>query len=250
MRYFIHLSYDGTNYAGWQSQPNAIGVQSVIEDRLNTILNRQIKLTGCGRTDAGVHASDFYAHFDCEKILPENLVFRLNNFLPSDISIYSFTSVKDDAHVRFDAIQRSYIYHIHFIKDPFKKLYSFYYQKARHIGVEVLNEFTQRLLDYSDFKPFSKLHTDVKTFRCNLNTCHWTSTKNGMELHVTSDRFLRGMIRLITGASLYYAEGKITIDELDQAMQSQQRLQKNWSVPACGLFLSEIVYPESIVLNP
>ncbi len=249
MRYFMRLSYDGTQYAGWQSQPNATGVQTVIEDKLGTILNQDIKITGCGRTDAGVHASEFYAHFDYEGEITGNLVFRLNNFLPSDISIYSIESVTNTAHSRFDAIQRSYIYRIHYLKDPFKKLYSFYYRKAGNIDVEVLNHFTHHLTDYSDFKPFSKLHTDVKTFRCNLSTCHWISTKNGMELHVTADRFLRGMIRLITGASLYYAEGKITMEELDQALQTQQRLQKNWSVPACGLFLSRIKYPEGLVNN-
>ena len=235
--------YDGTDYAGWQKQPNALSVQEVIEDRMSQMLQTPIDIVGCGRTDAGVHALDYYAHTEVPGVLGERFLFRLNNFLPSDIAIKEIHRVHEDAHARFDAIQRSYTYRIHTSKNPFREGYSFYYQRAARFSVDQLNEFSQKLTKLTDFSPFAKFHSDVHNHRCKLAICEWKSTSEGLRLDVTSDRFLRGMVRLITGACLRYAEGKITLDDLDIAIESGEHIKGTWSVPAHGLYLSEIRYP-------
>ncbi|GAA5220811.1 tRNA pseudouridine(38-40) synthase TruA [Membranihabitans marinus] len=243
MRYFIHLTYKGSHYSGWQSQPNAQGVQGVIEDRLSRILRSNIAIVGCGRTDTGVHASDYYAHFDTDAVVNDELVFRLNNFLPQDIAVYDIIPVEDHHHARFNALRRSYIYNLHFQKNPFLQDRSFYYYKAKHFDVHRLNEMSELLLSYGDFYPFCKLHSDVNNYRCQLSRCHWKAIEGGYEMHISADRFLRGMVRLIVGASLLYAEGKIQLSGVKTAMDEQSRLEKNWSVPPQGLFLSKIEYP-------
>lgn len=243
MRYFIRLMYDGTAYAGWQKQPNALSVQEVIEDRMSNMLQSPIEIVGCGRTDAGVHALDYYAHTEVPEVLGERFLFRLNNFLPADIAIKEIHRVHDDAHARFDAIQRSYVYRIHTIKNPFLDGHSFYFQRAAQFTVGQLNEFSQRLIRLKEFSPFAKLHSDVKNHRCKLTQCEWISTSDGFELHISSDRFLRGMVRLITGACLRYAEGKLTLEDLDEAVAAGEHIKGAWSVPAHGLYLAEIQYP-------
>lgn len=244
MRYFLQLSYRGTAYAGWQSQPNAVTVQSILEDRLQRMMQHSIELVGCGRTDAGVHASDFYAHFDYPHSFDaEDIRYRLNNFLPNDIAVHHFHPVSADAHARFDATQRSYTYYLHFEKNPFHYEQSFYYQKAKKLNIDDLNRFGQMLLSYESFFPFCKLHSDVKTHRCQLTKCYWTANPTGLVFHISADRFLRGMVRLIVGASLLYAEGKFPLSTFEDALLHQARLPQSWSVPAQGLFLSQIQYP-------
>lgn len=235
--------YDGSQYAGWQRQPNALSVQEVIEDRMSQMLQVPMDIVGCGRTDAGVHALEYYAHTETHHNLDEAFLYKLNNFLPSDIAIKDIFKVHEDAHARFDAVLRSYIYRIHSTKNPFLDKYSFYYQRARLFDVDVLNEFSERIKKLTDFGPFAKYHSDVKNHNCKLSVCEWKPTDAGLELHVSADRFLRGMVRLITGACLRFAEGKINIDDIEKAVEAGEHIKGAWSVPACGLFLSDIRYP-------
>lgn len=243
MRYFLRLMYDGGAYAGWQNQPNALSVQEVLEDRMSQMLQVPVDIVGCGRTDAGVHARDFYAHTELPEKPDDGFLFRLNNFLPADIAVKEIILMHEDAHARFDAIQRSYVYHVHTRKDPFREGYSFYYQRASGFTVNQLNEFSQMIPTFTSFNPFAKYHSDVRNYRCRVSVCEWKANANGLELHISSDRFLRGMVRLITGACLRYAEGKITLEDLFQAMKTGEHIKGIWSVPAHGLYLSEIRYP-------
>src|SRR5680860_572461 len=156
MKYFLQLMYDGTAYSGWQKQPNATGIQEVIEDRMSRILQTHIDIVGCGRTDAGVHAMDFYAHTEAQKDLDDTFLLRINNFLPADIAISKICPVHEDAHARFDASERSYIYNIHFKKNPFREKYSFYYRKASEFTIDTMNEYSKRLITYNVFRYFAK----------------------------------------------------------------------------------------------
>jgi len=243
-RYFIRLSYSGTAYNGWQNQPHSgtITIQSVIENALCTYLRQKIDLTGCGRTDTGVHAKDYYAHFDIDTLHNiQTLVFRLNKLLPNDIAIHDIVQVATDAHARFDAISRSYEYHLHTEKSPFDVL-SFYYTYEKP-NIDVLNNVAQIMLDYNDFTTFCKFHTDVKTMQCRITESRWEQNGSNYIYKVTSDRFLRGMIRLIVGACLQVSRGKLSIDDVKMAMSDKRRTGNDWSVPATGLFLCDIKYP-------
>lgn len=243
-RFFIRLSYCGTAYNGWQNQPHAgtITIQSVIESALNTFLRQKIDITGCGRTDKGVHAKDYYAHFDIESLdeLP-TLIFRLNKLLPQDIAIHEIIKVSEDAHARFDAISRSYEYHLHIEKSPFD-IHSFYYTYDTP-KIEILNEVANLMLDHVDFTTFCKFHTDVKTMNCRITESRWEQNGNHYIYRVTADRFLRGMIRLIVGACLQVSRGKLSIEEVKIALSEKRRTGHDWSVPASGLFLCDIRYP-------
>lgn len=243
MRYFIELRYDGSAYSGWQRQPDAASVQEIVEDRLSNILGYPAEITGCGRTDKGVHARQYFAHLDMEKEPDENFLFRINNYLPPAVAIRRIIPVPEDAHARFDAIQRTYHYHVHFRKNPFLDRYSFYYQKSKNFSLTTLNTFSQTLPAFSDFKPFAKFHSDVHHHRCHVSSCEWTSSEDGYQLAITSDRFLRGMVRLIAGASLRFAEGKISIEDLEDAMTAGEQIKAAWAVPAHGLSLIKIDYP-------
>lgn len=243
MKYFLELMYEGTAYAGWQKQPNATGIQAVLEDRIGRILGEEIPVTGCGRTDKGVHARQYFIHLETRHHLDEAFLFRINNFLPADISVLRVIPVAEDAHARFDASERKYTYHVLYQKDPFQRLYSFYYQKAADYSTDKMNRFCEKLMQYNDFQSFSKFHSDVHHFRCNLMECRWQTVNTGMTLHITSDRFLRGMVRLIVGACLRYAEGKIKLKDLEQAMATGEQIKASWSVPGQGLFLDSIKYP-------
>lgn len=243
MKYFLQLMYDGNAYSGWQKQTNATGIQEIIEDRMSRILRTDVAIMGCGRTDAGVHASDYFAHTVINADLDDEFLFRINNFLPDDIAVTKIWPVHDDAHARFDAIGRSYIYHIHSRKNPFREKYSFYYRRTSEFSIDTLNEFSQRLTTFEDFRTFAKLHSEVHHHRCQLSRCEWKLSGEGLELHISSNRFLRGMVRLIAGACLRYAEGKITMTDLENAMARGEQIKNLWSVPAHGLFLSEVRYP-------
>lgn len=242
-RYFIRLSYCGTAYNGWQNQPHegTITIQSVIENALYTFLRQKIEITGCGRTDKGVHARDYYAHFDSD-ILEEipTLIFRLNKLLPPDITIHDIFQVANDAHARFDAISRSYEYHLHTEKSPFA-IHSFYYTYDTP-KIEILNTVAELILQYDDFSTFCKFHTDTKTMICHITESQWEQFGNHYIYRIKADRFLRGMIRLIVGTCLQVARGKISIEEVKIAMTEKRRTGQDWSVPASGLFLSDIRY--------
>lgn len=244
MRYFTELAYNGTLYHGWQKQPNALSVQEKVEEAFSTILNTAIEVVGCGRTDAGVHASQYFLHFDFDREIPERFVGRVNLFLPKDIAIRKIFPVKEDAHARFDAIQRSYEYHIVFEKSPFETEITWQYYLAQKLDLGRLNEVASLLLKYQEFFPFCKTHHDAQTLECQLTRCEWVLDESNKRLvfHITSNRFLRGMVRLIVGACINVAAGKLAIEKVKAALDQQTLLEKSWSVPPEGLFLSEVKY--------
>lgn len=245
MRYFAELAYNGKPYHGWQSQPKQISVQSTVEDALSTILNQPIEVVGCGRTDAGVHALQYFLHFDYAKELPSSFLARINKYLPKDIAIYRFIPVAEDAHARFDASHRAYEYHIDFRKNPFGIGTRYYYPYPSLPDIDRMQAAARLLLQYNEFFPFCKSNTDVKTMRCDLRRAEWEgSPEHGkMCFHIASDRFLRGMVRLIVGACLNTGMGKLDLDTLKKTMDTQKRLDRSWSVPPDGLYLTDIRYP-------
>ncbi len=244
LRYFIELSYNGKAYHGWQIQPNAISVQQVIEEALSKILQSNISIMGAGRTDAGVHASQMYAHFDYDKTIDNNLVFKLNSFLPNDIAIHDVFQVKDETHARFDALSRTYIYKISQQKNVFN--FDYAYTLNNNLDVDAMNEACNILLKYKDFQCFSKVHTDVKTYYCNIMFAEWTI--NGHELFFTikADRFLRNMVRAIVGTMINIGLGKMNVENLHDVIKSKDRGKAGFSVPAHGLYLTKIEYPNTI----
>jgi len=244
MRYFAELAYKGTQYAGWQNQPNATSVQQVIENALSTILRSPIAVVGCGRTDAGVHASQFFLHFDFEGNFPKEFIKRLNKFLPKDIVFRRIFEVKNDAHARFDATKRSYVYLLDLERSPFHIETAWYYFNAKKLNVDTMNEVARLLLNYKDFTPFCKSNSDAKTMLCNLHHAEWiyNESQNQLEFYISANRFLRGMVRLIVGACVYAGEGRITVDSIQHSLENQLPLTKSYSVPAHGLYLCEVVY--------
>lgn len=243
-RYFIRLSYCGTSYNGWQNQPHegTVTIQSTIEIALGKLLGAKTDITGCGRTDTGVHARDYMAHFDTDQTIEaETVIYRLNKMLPQDISIHEVKRVADSAHARFDALSRSYEYHLHTAKSPFA-VHSFYYTYDKP-DIEVLNEAAAIIMEYRDFSTFCKLHTDAKTMICHVTESYWIKNDDQYIYRISADRFLRGMIRLIVGMCLNVARGKIRIEDVHQALKNKQRTGHDWSVPANGLILCDIRYP-------
>jgi len=246
-RYFIRLSYKGTNYHGWQIQPNAITVQEVLNKALSTILNCEINVVGCGRTDTGVHASDFYAHFDVDEQVTfdcDKLSFRLNRFLPHDIAIKQTFRVREEAHTRFDATARTYHYFITKEKNPFRL--ESHWKVAYELDVQKMNEAAKILFEFEDFTSFSKLHTDVKTNNCKIYQAEWKDNGDELVFTVKADRFLRNMVRAIVGTLVEVGRGKMNLDDFRQVIESKNRSNAGSSVPGHGLFLAEIDYPESI----
>lgn len=248
MRYFIELSYNGKNYHGWQMQPNASSVQETVNKSLSTLLRKEINIVGAGRTDAGVHASQLFAHFDVDNPLDgEELRNRLNSFLPEDIAVTSIFLVNDDAHARFDAASRSYEYKIWLGRNPFLvdttwQLYS------QDLDVEKMNEAAKELLKYTDFKCFSKSKTDVKTYNCDVTNAIWRKDGNSLTFYITADRFLRNMVRAIVGTLVEVGQGKKTKEDFIKIIESKDRTKAGFSVPAQGLFLTKVVYPKDIFI--
>lgn len=244
MRYFLQLAYDGTNYHGWQIQPNAICVQEVLDKALSTLCGEAIYTLGCGRTDTGVHAKDFYAHFDTSKELDDRLIINLNGILPDDIAAKRFIKLDDQAHARFDATQRSYEYHMHFHKDPFKNGYSYYFPSQRKPDVHLMNEAAKYLLEVNDFACFSKAHAGAKTTICKVTRAEWQIIDdNTIVFHISADRFLRNMVRAIVGTLIDVGNGKLTSEDLKKIIESKNRSMAGTSVPGNGLYLCEIKYP-------
>jgi len=243
MRYMARLAYNGTHYFGWQRQPHQISVQQVIEEKLSMLLRAPIEVVGCGRTDTGVHALDYVLHFDCPEAPGEDLLYRLNKILPADIVFYRIALVGDEAHARFDATSRSYEYQISRVKNPFNMDTIWHYPYFAQTDWDLVKEAAALLLDYKSFLPFCKSNTDTRTMICDLRRSEWRENEQGYTYHIESDRFLRGMIRLIVGMCLSVGRGKMTINEVRTAMDQQERLAMAHSVPACGLFLKDIHYP-------
>lgn len=225
-------------------QPNALSVQEVLTKCLNTLTQDDFEIVGAGRTDAGVHAKQMYAHFDYNnKVLIDNddFVKRLNAFLPEEITTYRIFSVHEDAHARFDATARSYEYHIHTFKNSFLKNLSWYHHKP--LNVEAMNEAAKILLEYTDFECFSKTHTDVFTYNCNVSKAYWSVSNHQLIFHITANRFLRNMVRAIVGTLINIGLEKIPPKEMHQIIQSKNRGKAGFSVPAHGLYLTEVSYP-------
>lgn len=248
MRFFLEFSYAGTHYHGWQRQPNALSVQQVLEEALSTRLKEETPLVAAGRTDTGVHARQMYAHFDANKQAPleQNLVYQLNQFLPKDIVIHSLQAVKVDAHARFDAISRTYEYHLSKGKTAFEN--DFHYQMNLPLDLALMNRAAQILLEYEDFECFSKSKTDVKTFFCKISYAQWSNSEKGYTFTITANRFLRNMVRAIVGTLLEIGLKKRALEDLHQIIASKKRAEAGYSVPAKGLFLTKIEYPNQIFL--
>lgn len=246
LRYFIELSYNGKAYHGWQIQPNAISVQKVLVDALSMLLQTNISVMGAGRTDAGVHASQMFAHFDYDKIIEPNMVFKLNSFLPNDIAIHNIFQVKDKAHARFDALSRTYVYKVSEQKNVFN--FDSAYTLINHLDVVAMNEACNILLQYKDFQCFSKVHTDVKTYHCNVMFAEWNSNGHELCFTIKADRFLRNMVRAIVGTMLNIGLEKMSVEDLHDVIKSKDRGEAGFSVPAHGLYLTKIEYPNTIYI--
>ncbi|MBP2284665.1 tRNA pseudouridine38-40 synthase [Flavobacterium sp. CG_23.5] len=251
MRYFIKLAYNGTHYHGWQYQPNASSVQETMNKAVSTLLNSEINLMGAGRTDTGVHAKEMYAHFDFETPFDiPNLVHKLNSYLPKDIAVYDIIPVHDEAHTRFDAVKRTYEYHINTFKDPFLQEQSWYFHQP--LDVDLMNEAAELLFNYTDFQCFSKVNTDVNTFDCTIFEANWTrgtaeqgvdKQENGKLIFtISANRFLRNMVRAIVGTLINIGLHKITLADFNAIIKSKNRDKAGFSVPAHGLYLTEIEY--------
>mgnify|MGYP000256469437 FL=1 len=241
MRYFIELSYNGKNYHGWQIQPDAISIQEKINNALSTVYQKDIQIVGAGRTDTGVHASQMFAHFDIDKLIDDNLVFKLNSILPNDVFIKAIFLVDDEKHARFDALSRSYEYKIWLGRNPF--LLDFSWQiHSQKPNVTLMNEAAKLLLDYEDFESFSKVKTNVHTFNCNVTEAFWVQKDNQLTFHISANRFLRNMVRAIVGTLLDVGLDKISISDFKNIIESKNRSNAGLSVPAKGLFLTQIKY--------
>ncbi len=248
MRYFLEFSYAGTNYHGWQIQPNAISIQEVMENALSTLLKSPTTLLAAGRTDTGVHARQMFAHFDSNFNVEfqQKLVYQLNQFLPSDIVIHSLRQVKLDAHARFDALLRTYEYHISIKKVAFEN--DLHYQVNQTLDFDLMNAAAQILLEYQDFESFSKSKTDVKTFLCDISYAKWTNSEKGYIFTITANRFLRNMVRSIVGTLIEIGLKKKKLEKFHQIISVKKRSAAGFSVPAKGLFLTKIKYPDNIYI--
>ncbi len=244
MRYFVELAYNGRNYSGWQRQPHNMTVQQMIEESMSTILNTEIAVTGCGRTDTGVHASQYFFHFDFDGTFPKAFINRLNKFLPKDIVFYDIIEVETEAHARFNAYSRSYEYVIDLRKNPFSPHTSYHYPYPDLPDFDLMQEAARLLLEYREFATFCKTNHDAKTMICELSRSEWVKVGEYQWIyHVTSNRFLRGMIRLIVGMCLNVGRKKIQLETVRKALDEQVQLDKSWSAPADGLYLKDIRYP-------
>ena len=245
MRYFLTLSYRGTHYAGWQVQPNATSVQATLEAALSTILREKISITGCGRTDAGVHARYYVAHFDCESTLPSSFLNGLNSLLPLDIAVYDCKPVSTEAHARFDAYERSYQYFVSLRKDPFSIETAWHYPLYTKLDFEKMQAVAALLPLYQAFFPFCKSDSGLEHYACDLKTAFWEQRPENQQwvFHITANRFLRGMVRLIVGASIQAGRGQLSVEDIQTALDKQTPLTKSLSVPPQGLFLTDVKYP-------
>lgn len=247
-RYFLYLMYRGTSYFGWQVQPGKPSIQAELERVLSVLLQKEVGVTGAGRTDTGVHAEMMVAHLDID-VSPAKctqLIYKLNRILPADISVQYLKEVKSSSHARFDAISRSYQYRIATKKNPFLTgLRTFIYEQT---DLDAMNKSCSYMLDYKDFTSFSKLHTDVKTNNCDIMHAHWYADDYGLIFEIKANRFLRNMVRAIVGTQLDIGRGKIKPEEIKTIIEKKDRSAAGKSVKPDGLFLTGIEYPEDIFI--
>jgi tRNA pseudouridine38-40 synthase len=247
MRYFIELSYKGTDFIGWQRQAKGRSVQQTLEEAMATILRQPIEIVGSSRTDAGVHAEQQFAHFDCEVPItdPDKLVYRLNSILPFDLAVRSIFPVESEVHSRFAATHRRYEYRIIRHKNPF--LTNLAYLFRPDLDLEAMNAAADLLLQYDDFESFSKVHTDVKTFFCTITIAQWQQEGGTLVFRIQANRFLRGMVRALVGTLLDVGTGKQTVADFERIILAKNRKYAGAQAPAHGLFLVEVGYPAEIV---
>jgi tRNA pseudouridine38-40 synthase len=247
-RYFLRLSFNGESFHGWQCQDNASSIQSTLQNALSVVLRKPIEITGAGRTDAGVHAREFYAHFDHSFLTlqeRDELIYHLNGFLPDSIAIQEIIPVSGDAHARFRAVSRTYQYYITRKKDPFQKAYSWYYPGK--LDLVIMNRGAEIITNNLDFTSFAKLPMETKTNICHVQVARWEEHGDLLIFTIIADRFVRNMVRAVVGTLVELGRGKINLDDLDRIILSKDRSAAGYSVPANGLFLTEIKYPKEIV---
>ncbi len=241
-RYFIELSYDGTGFGGFQIQSNTVTIQGALEDALAIIYRQPIELTGASRTDAGVHALQNFFHFDTDVLIEPKHLYNLNSILPNSVVVHAIYKVPNDAHARFDAVQRTYIYRIHKVKSPFLEGRSWLYPYPT--STKVLQEAAAALLLYTDFESFSKKSTSVNTFECHVSNAFWVEEEQNLSFHIDANRFLRGMIRGLVGTMLQVGRGQLTMEQWHEIIRSKDAQRVDFSTPAHGLYLSGIKYPD------
>ncbi|MAW09284.1 MAG: tRNA pseudouridine(38-40) synthase TruA [Flavobacteriaceae bacterium] len=248
MRYFLVISYCGTKYHGWQRQPKSLSIQETLEDAISIILKQKTLLVSAGRTDAGVHAINMYAHFDANISgeIESKLVSLLNSFLDHTITIKKIIKVVENAHARFDAISRTYEYKISFCKDPFK--HERYFELRNKINFKKIKTASKSLLLHNDFKSFSKTRTDVKNYLCDISKVDWKIKNDQAVFTITANRFLRNMVRAIVGTLIEVGKNKISVDEFNNIIIQRDRAKAGFSVPACGLYLLNVEYSKQIFL--
>ena len=242
MRLFITLSFDGTNYHGWQIQPNSDSVQQRLQEALSTLLRQPVEVVGAGRTDTGVHARMMVAHFDWEELIDgKQLAYKRNKFLPQDIAVQEVRLVDEEKHARFSATSRTYHYFIHMRKDPFQQAYS--WQVPFKLDFEKMNEAAKVLLEYKDFTSFSKVNTDTKTNLCDVKEAFWEEiAPDRWRFTITANRFLRNMVRAIVGTLVEVGRGRLRLEDVRRIIEAKDRCSAGESVPAKGLFLVDIKY--------
>ena len=248
LRYFFEIAYNGQNYNGWQSQHNAIGVQSIVEDALTKLFKREVSITGSGRTDTGVHCLQQFFHADIEKTFNSaELLQRLNSFLPRDIAIRDIRKVRADASARYDAIERTYRYEIVRTKNPFTDGLAWYF--FRPVDLKTMNKAAALLVGEHDFECFSKVKTDVNHFLCDVEKAGWKGTGDRITFSITANRFLRGMVRAVVGTLLDVGTGKISVQDFQSIIKSRDRRKAGQNVPAHGLYLTKVKYQPGIFLK-
>lgn len=244
-RCFFEIAYDGTNYHGWQIQPNAVSVQEVVEEALSTILREKTQIVASGRTDTGVHCEQQFFHADIpDSQNPAQLKTRLNSFLPADISIQTVRDVAPEAHARFDATRRAYRYQISTTKNPFRQGY--YYFHLKPLNVQTMNAAAALLLGDQDFQAFSKVKTEVNHYHCEVFHAEWIESGSELTFQIEANRFLRGMVRAIVGTLLNVGKGKSSIEDVKAIIQSKDRRKAGAAAPPQGLFLTKVQYPDTI----
>ncbi len=241
-RYFLELAYNGTAYRGWQTQLTAPSVQSELERAMRSILHRdRIALVGCGRTDTGVHAARYYAHFDEERELDQRFVHGLNSLLPGDIAVYRIIPVDDDAHARFSATERGYVYRININKDPF--LIGRSHQLRPALDIDRMNKACEVLMETKDFASFCRTGSDNRTTICDVREAMWQLQPNGYRFSIKADRFLRNMVRAIVGTCIKIGKGHRPIEHMAEVIAAKDRHAAGKSAAAGGLYLDHVLYP-------
>lgn len=241
-RYFLEVYYKGTAYSGFQIQANAGSVQEEIEKAFAVFFRKEIIMTGASRTDTGVHARQNYFHFDFDEPIPAETVYRLNAILPGDICVRGIFLMPEGAHCRFDAESREYRYYIYGKKDPFLADRAYFYPYP--LDWHLLEAAAARLMDFTDFASFSKRNTQVNHFRCRIFESHWVMDEGSWYYRIRANRFLRGMVRGVTGTMLQVGRGQLTLVQLEKILEGNDPARVNFNVPAKGLFLERVRYPE------